>query len=162
MSVSDDNIDKDFSTCETKEDLSSAVLQKNNKGKDVVRVDRPNVEDSQARNNSRHSSSRRPRNSSSISPYENTSRNSVVQNFYHAASEKIINKVRCGLTWFLLEKSKHEYLSYKDFSEHWDSGIKLRESVRIKLSDEVSSIKKKLKVQKRTLNWIFNRRRPNS
>jgi len=45
MSVSDDNIDRDLSSDNAKEDLSSHVLQKNNKGKDVVRVDRPSAED---------------------------------------------------------------------------------------------------------------------
>jgi hypothetical protein len=72
----------------------------------------------------------------------------------------IINRCRRKIFWVFVEKSKHNFQSYEDFKGHWDSDTKLSKEIKNKFYSDVTNVKHKVSIQKKTLSWFLGRRNP--
>lgn len=68
------------------------------------------------------------------------------------------NRLKCKISWILLENNKNNYENYKAYKSSWDSEIKVLEEIKSKISLEYRDEINKWKLRKKTLMWFLSRR----
>ena len=72
----------------------------------------------------------------------------------------LINRCRRKFSWFLIEKKSGKFNSYKEFKVQWDPNSNIWNDLNKKIHSKIEADLYRFKIQKETLKWFINRRKP--
>jgi len=72
---------------------------------------------------------------------DHSNRSNNVNNHY-------FNRIRRKIYWLFIEDRKDKYVNFDNYKENWNPDVKVREE-----------LKQKILLQKKVLNWLFDRRK---
>jgi len=64
------------------------------------------------------------------------------------------------IAWFIFEKDKGNYANYKEYKKSWNSNTDILSQIKKELKSDIHNGLHKLKVNKRTLSWVFKGSKP--